>query len=146
MQQHVDMTVLGWREYVQLPEFLSVPFKAKIDSGAKTSALHAEEIRPFTKNEQEWVEFLLCADDNTPDILVSCVARVLTKKKVKSSNGQTEIRYTISSEICLGSRSLVTEITLTNRDAMGFNMLIGRSFLKHGFYVDCNKSFMQGRL
>lgn len=137
--------VVGWREWIFLPAMTDIPIKAKVDTGAKTSALHAWNIRSLTIDEQDWVEFELHPDQKSNKRIVKCRAPVHTRKSVKSSNGKSEVRFSIMTDLRIGSMTYSSEITLTNRDEMGFRMLLGRSALKNRFLVECGHSFVQGR-
>ena len=134
--------IIGWREYVSLPELDLTFFTAKIDTGALTTALHATDIRPFTDaGGREWVEF------RPPDLGHAapdmCCARVSDHRQVKNSGGGTEDRYFIRTDLQIEHRRFLVEISLTNRGEMKYPMLIGRTALRgHGLVVDCGHSWL----
>ena len=134
--------ILGWREWVTLPDFTSTPVKAKIDTGARSSAIHAWQIKPFERDGVEWVSFELhpVQDDNRTK--VSCEARVLDSRLVRSSTGHQQRRYVIETRLVVGGETWPIELTLTRRDEMGFRMLIGRTALRPGALVNPSKSFL----
>ena len=138
------MKALGWREWVQLPDLVDVPVKAKVDTGAKTSSLHAFFIEPYTKDGKPWVKFLLHPNQNDNDIEVECHAAVADRRDVSDSGGHKEKRYVIESSIVVGKDVLIAELTLTDRDSMSFRMLLGRNLLRGAFVVDSGSSFLMG--
>jgi len=127
--------IIGWREWCALPDLNLPGVQAKIDTGAKTSSLHAFNIRPSDRGE-DWLAFSVHPMQRRRRPVVPCEARRVDLRAVTSSNGKTEERPVIETTISLGGRSFVTEITLTNRDEMGFRMLIGRQSLNKRFLVD----------
>ena len=134
---------IGWKEWCQLPE-LNIPvIKAKIDTGARTSALHASHIIPFQKNGDTYVRFRVYPIQNTRKIMRTCEAKVIDYRTVKNSGGQTENRYVIQTPIILGKKTWLIDITLTNRSLLRFRMLIGRQAIKTGFLLDPGKVYQQ---
>ncbi|GJM14317.1 MAG: ribosomal protein S6 modification protein [Pseudohongiella sp.] len=140
----VTLKALGWREWVQLPDLVDVPIKAKVDTGAKTSSLHAFFIEPYTKDGKPWVKFLLHPNQNDNDLEVECHAAVSDRRQVSDSGGHKEERYVIESTIVLGKEVLIAELTLTDRDSMSFRMLLGRNLLRGAYTVDSGSSFLMG--
>ncbi|MDB3910050.1 ATP-dependent zinc protease [Gammaproteobacteria bacterium] len=138
------MKALGWREWVQLPDLVDVSVKAKVDTGAKTSSLHAFFIEPYTRDGNPWVKFLLHPNQNDNDIEVECHAAVSDRREVSDSGGHKEKRYVIESSIVIGKDVLIAELTLTDRDSMSFRMLLGRNLLRGSFLVDSGSSFLMG--
>ncbi|RED49728.1 ATP-dependent zinc protease family protein [Aestuariispira insulae] len=141
MKKKKTKTTVGWREWVAFPE-LGVPsINAKIDTGAKTSAIHAYRPRIVTVHEQEFVEFYVhpLQRRKKPEIL--CRAPLVDKRAVTSSNGQSQNRYVIRTTMVLGGQSKAIELTLTDRDEMSFRVLIGREALRGGFVVDPGRSY-----
>ena len=126
----LEQTHLGWREWVSLPELNLPAIKAKIDTGARTSALHAFKVERFTRDKRDLVRFLIHPLQNNRDLVVECEAPLLDERPVCSSSGQWEDRYVIKSLLKLGNTQLPIEITLTDRDNMRFRMLIGRQALQ----------------
>lgn len=138
------LKTVGWREWVQLPDLVDAPIKAKVDTGAKTSSLHAFFIEPYTKDGNPWVKFLLHPNQNDYDIEVECHSAVSDRRDVSDSGGHKEKRYVIESSIVLGKEVLIAELTLTDRDSMSFRMLLGRNLLRGAYAVDSGSSFLMG--
>lgn len=138
--------IIGWREWARLPDLGVERIKAKIDTGARTSALHAFRITPFSKYGAAYVRFVLhpLQRKKTPE--VPCVALVIDFRRVTDSGGRTEERYVIRTTLKIGKTQWPVEFTLTNRDQMGFRMLIGRQALRRRYMVDPSRSFIAGKL
>ena len=136
--------IIGWREWCALPDLGLPGILAKIDTGARTSALHAFHIKRFTQDDTEWVSFAIhpLQRKRHPEIL--CQARLVDERVITSSNGKSEKRPVISTTLSLGCHQFDTEITLTNRDEMGCRMLVGRQSLKKRFLVDSALSYTLG--
>lgn len=138
--------MIGWREWVALPELGIPAIKAKIDSGARTSALHAFRIEPFTENNTQYVRFWLRPLRKNRKIELECVAPLVEMRNVKDSGGHVEERYVIQSSISVGGKSWNIQITLTSRDDMIFRMLLGRTAIQDGkFIIDPSASYVCGR-
>ncbi|MGB0906487.1 MAG: 30S ribosomal protein S6--L-glutamate ligase [Maricaulaceae bacterium] len=137
---------LGWEEWVSLPGLNLPAIKAKIDTGAKTSALHAVAVEPFGTDANPKVRFIMHPDPSDPSVEVICSAKVIDRRTVISSNGVSESRYVISSPITVGERTWDIEITLTNRETMGYRMLLGRSALSEDMSIAPSQSFVQAEL
>lgn len=140
--------VVGWREWVRLPDLLPDPadaIKAKIDTGARTSALHAWDIEPERRDGEQWLRFTLHPRQNNDEYVVPAAARLVEEREVRSSNGDVEIRPVIETTVALGGTTFPIEFTLTNRDQMSFRMLLGRSALAQRVLVDPEASFRLGR-
>ena len=140
-----EQTVVGWREWVQIPQ-VDVPWiKAKIDTGAKTSAIHAFDLRSFDRDGRDWVSFAVHPWQATAQDEVAVELPVHDSRSVRSSSGHEEQRYVVRLPVVLGGREVPVEVTLTDRDEMGFRMLIGREALVQGYVVDPARSYTGGR-
>lgn len=139
------MTLAGWREWARLPD-IGVPWiKAKLDTGARTSALHAYKIKRFEKDGVPWVRFRVRPWQESTDDEVVVECPVHDVRRIRSSSGHVQERYVVKMRLELLGRPVTAEVTLSNRDEMGFRMLIGRQVLRRGFAVDAGKSFLGGR-
>ena len=145
MEPHSDLITLGWREWVGLPDLGIRQIKAKVDTGARTSALHAFEVRPFSENGRERVEFLMHPIQKNTDIVVTCTADVLDKRVVTDSGGHKEERFVISTTLSIGGQTWPIEVTLTARDDMLFRMLLGRTAMKGRAQVNPARSYLVGK-
>ena len=141
-----DVLELGWEEWLALPGLGLPAIKAKVDTGAKTSALHAEVIESFGDQGTPYVRFLIQPDPDRPKLEIVCTAPVVDRRDITSSNGQTELRYVIAAELQIGRVRRMIEITLTNRESMSYRMLLGRSAFGKKTIVSPDKSFVQPRL
>jgi hypothetical protein len=142
MNNSYHLAMIGWREWVSLPELGIEAIKAKVDTGARTTSLHAHYLETYHKNGEQWVKFKVHPFQQRHDIDCECHALVTDYRKVTDSGGHAEHRYVINTLITLGSESFLTEVTLSNRESMQFRMLIGRNTLKKRYAVNVNKSFM----
>ena len=137
--------IIGWREWVSLPE-LGIPgLKVKIDTGARTSALHAFAIETFESADGLWVKFGINPIRKRKDIEVFTQARVIDKRWVTDSGGHGEMRYAIETTVLLGSISFPADITLTDRDGMIFPMLLGRKAIQDRFLIDPAQKYVLSR-
>jgi len=136
---------VGWEEWLALPELGLPALKAKTDTGAKTSALHAFNIQPFGSEANPKVRFGIHPIPDQPEVEVFCSARVVDKREVTSSNGQTELRYVVRTPVTVGDRTWEIDVTLTNRENMAYRMLLGRTALE-GVVVKPAESFVQEEL
>lgn len=135
----------GWREWVQLPD-IGIPWiKAKLDTGARTSSLHAYQVKRFEKDGASWVRFRVRPWQESTEDEVEVEVPVHDVRRVRSSSGHVEERFVVKMKISLVGRVVTAEVTLSNRDAMGFRMLIGRQALRRRFLVDASSSFLGGR-
>jgi hypothetical protein len=137
-----QLGLLGWREWISLPELGIEKIKAKIDTGARTSALHAFAIETFQEGDQKKIRFDMHPFQKDTQTIISCIADVIDKRWVSDSGGHREERYVIRTPIIIGDQSWPIEITLTERDTMLFRMLLGRSAIKRHFVVNPGLSFL----
>ena len=140
-----EKIILGSEEWCSFPELGIPAIKARVDSGAKTSALHAVNIAPFVKNEVNWVKFDINPIQNNQKTVIHCEALLIDKRIVKSSSGFREQRYVIQTNINVGNESWAIEMTLTNRDSMGFRMLLGREAMSGRILVDPEQKYLLGQ-
>lgn len=127
---------VGWYEWCALP-LLKIPaIKAKMDTGAKTSAIHAYQIEPFSRKREKWIRFQLHPIQANDKIIVPCEALVVDQRYIMSSNGHKEHRYVIKTALTIANASWEIELTLSNRDPMRFRLLLGREALKGRALVD----------
>lgn len=139
-----DSLLLGWREWVELPELGIKRIKVKIDTGARTSALHAFRLDTFTENGQLKVCFDIHPLQKNVNKVVTCVANVIDNRMVTDSGGHRENRYVIQTPIILGNSTRIIEVTLTNRDDMRFRMLLGRSAME-SILINPTASYLLGK-
>ncbi|NOT86359.1 MAG: ATP-dependent zinc protease [Methylococcaceae bacterium] len=139
-----ELALLGWREWVALPTLKIARIKAKIDTGARSSALHAFLIDPYYKGHEHWVMFAIHPDQLKTDRVIECHAKIKDRRLVSDSGGHKQRRYVIETPIIVGPLQFTAEITLTNRDSMRFRLLIGRTAMRGQFMVNPKSSFCQG--
>ncbi len=140
------MRVVGWREWVAIPTLKLPAIKAKVDTGARTSALHAFYLEPYAAKGVDRVRFGVHPVQRRKDIVVHCDADVLDRRAVSDSGGHREERFVIEIEITLGGETWPIEMTLTDRDTMQFRMLLGRTALRGRALVDSARSYRAGRM
>lgn len=138
--------ILGRKEWVALPQLGLPAVKAKIDTGARTSALHARAIEPFGSGISLNVRFVVHPIPLRPGIVVTCTSPVKDMREVTSSNGEKELRYIIETRIAIDGRHWQIEVGLTNREAMTHRMLLGRQAIPPDVLVDPARAFCQPRL
>ncbi len=137
---------LGWEEWAALPDLGLPALKVKVDTGAKTSALHAHEIEPFGRADSPRVRFTVHPIPGRSDLSIPCSARIVDRREVTSSNGETELRYVISTDLALGGRRWPIEVTLTDRGSMSYRMLLGRQAFPEDAVISPAESFCQPEL
>jgi hypothetical protein len=137
--------IIGWKEWIGLPDLGIPAVKAKIDTGARTSALHIFNLEEFAANGQRMVRFGIHPLQRRKDIQRFCEAPVLEKRRVKDSGGHIEKRYVIRTTAVMGAVSWPIDITLTNRDLMLFRMLLGRKAMEERFLINPGRAYLTGR-
>jgi ribosomal protein S6--L-glutamate ligase len=135
--------ILGWQEWIALPDLGLPALKAKIDTGARTSALHTHLIEPYGGSERPMVRFTVRPDPDREDLQVEAHAAVVDQREVTSSNGERELRFVIETRLKLGEWEWPIEVTLTNRERMAYRMLIGRQAIRPNVLVDPDAKFHQ---
>lgn len=145
MSEARNKTTLGWREWVTLPELGIAAIKAKVDTGARTSTLHAFRMETFEVDGRPRVRFAIHPLQKRSDIEIECEADIVDRRSVTDSGGHSELRYVIRTPVRIDERDIPVEITLTDRDTMKFRMLLGRTTLREGFTVDPAKSYLTGK-
>lgn len=136
---------IGWKEWCALPLLNIKEIKAKIDTGAATSALHAIVLNISTYNDQTYIRFKVFPHQSDKYASKICKAPLVAKRSIMSSNGIKEKRYVIKTILVIGKNSFETEITLTDRSPLRYRMLIGRMALKKRFLIDPSLAHVQGR-
>lgn len=138
----MEFTLIGWRELVSLSQFKLFNIKAKIDTGAKTSALHAENIEHITVKGKKYVRFTVTSDEGK---LTTIKSPLIEERDIKSSTGHKTRRPVVKTKIEMGNDIFDIEITLINRDLMGFKMLIGRDALSNNYFINPARSYLLGK-
>jgi hypothetical protein len=134
----------GWREWALLSDLKKKPILTKLDTGAKTSALHGLVVNKFYERDQEWVSFWIYKTIAMQQVLRLCTAKLVDIRWVTDSGGHRELRHIIKTTVTLGAVSWPIEISLTNRDTMKCRLLLGRSALVNRIIIDPQRSFMLG--
>lgn len=137
-----EKLIVGCLEVCSLPEIGIRDIEVRIDTGAKTSSLHADNVKRFIRNGKPWVKFEIHPDAYNVNEIIECQAALYDVRKIKSSNGMSEERYVIKSQLNLGSFRWPIEITLTNRSDMSYLMLLGRQGMGERVLVDPSQTFM----
>ena len=145
MRADPSYTLAGWRERVSLPDVGVAWTKAKLDTGARSSAIHAFDLVESDEDGERWVTFGVHPWQETDEDAVEVRSRVLDVREVRSSSGHAEQRYVVPMDVTLMGRTITVEMTLGNRDEMGFRMLVGREALRQGYVVDPARSYLGGR-
>ena len=137
----MPLTTLGWREWVSLPALGIAGIKAKIDTGARSSSLHAFDIKAIEVNGEHWVEFKVNPQQHETTELIHCRAPLKDYRQVTDSGGHRSMRYVIETQICIGDEQFLAEMTLADRSQMLFRMLLGRTAMKNRYTVDPSRSY-----
>jgi hypothetical protein len=137
--------IIGACEWVALPELGITKMRARVDTGAKSCALHATDIQTFVRDDQDWVRFHVHLGFPEPDRTRHCECRLLGTRSVRSTSGQSEQRLSIRTPIVIGHSSWHVDVTLSNRKRMRYRMLLGRLAMKDHCLVYPAQTFLQGR-
>lgn len=140
-----DLLTLGWREWVSLPELGIEHIKAKVDTGARTSALHGFAIEEFVVGGVQRVRFRIHPIQRDKRTEVVCTADVVDRRMVRDSGGHQELRWVIRTTIEIGAHCWPAEFTLTSRDDMMFRMLLGRTAMVRRAVVNPARSYLVGK-
>ena len=141
-----DKLLIGWREWCALPHLNIPAIKVKIDTGARTSALHAFNIKSWVKKDKKYVNFSVYPLQGNNKIIIHCEAPVVDERIITSSNGHREHRYIILTEIKIAHQIWSIELSLSDRDPLKFRMLLGREALKKWAIIDPSRNYCQGRI
>lgn len=144
-KMNTELVALGWREWVELPSLGLDKVKAKVDTGARTSSLHAFEVRDFDDAGVHRVEFKMHPNQHNADKVVVCVADIVDQREVRDSGGHREKRWVIETPVRIGQYTWDVELNLTSRDDMLFRMLLGRTALRGRALVDPARSYLVGK-
>lgn len=142
---NTELVTLGWREWVSLPKLGLNRIKAKVDSGARTSSLHAFEVRDFEEGGIHRVEFKMHPKQRDDQTVIICVADIVDERFVRDSGGHKEKRWVIESPLTIGAMTWNIEINLTSRDDMKFRMLLGRTAIRGRAVIDPARSYVLGK-
>ncbi|WP_413161658.1 ATP-dependent zinc protease [Capilliphycus salinus ALCB114379] len=142
MSKQKQISIIGWREWVALPELGVTAIKAKIDTGARSSAIHAFHVETFWKGEKHWVRFQMHPFQRNTSETITAEAQILDEREVRNSGGHAEKRIAILTTVELEKQRWPIELTLTNRDVMGFRMLLGRAAVRGHFLVNPGRSYL----
>jgi hypothetical protein len=145
MKSRSKILTSGWREWVRLPDIGIRQIKAKVDTGARTSALHAFELRPYSESGRDRVAFRIHPLQKDVDTVVTCDADILDSRIVTDSGGHKEERFVIETNLTIGNQSWPIEVTLTSRDDMLFRMLLGRTAIRNRALVDPARAYLVGK-
>ncbi len=138
--QKKNLEIIGWREWVSFPELKIKTIKAKIDTGARTSALHVSNIQILKRTNT--VKFTIHPVQRNKQPVINATAYLVGERSIKSSNGESTLRPVIETRLKIGKKIYSIELTLVNRDLMGFRLLLGRSALKGRYLVNSGQSFL----
>ena len=139
------LPIIGWREWVSLPDLGIDRIKVKVDTGARSSSLHAFDVEQFQRNGEDWVRFKVHPVQRRRSTVVQLESKMLDAREVRSSSGKASLRPVIVTSVDLHGFSWPVELTLANRDQMGFRMLLGRQAIRRRFLVDAGNSYFGGK-
>ena len=145
MHESHQKQCIGWREWLSLPDLKIPQIKAKVDTGARTSSLHAHNLEYFTKKKKTFVRFCVHPVQRSKRKSIETTAELKEERHVKSSGGHQTLRPVIETSIKIADQVWSIELTLIDRDLMGFRMLLGRQAIKNRFFVDPGRSYLIGK-
>lgn len=145
MSSSRKLPLIGWREVISLPQLNIPEIKAKIDTGARSSALHACAIEHYDEKGQAMIRFWVHPYQKNTQYSIEAAAKLLEMREVRNSGGVAQLRPVVETVVELGERKWSIELTLTNRDVMGFRMLLGRQAVRNQFLVDPGQSYLQSQ-
>ncbi len=140
-----SLGVIGWREWVALPDFGIEAIKVKVDTGARSSSLHASDLHEFERNGEKWIRFQVHPLQRKRNVTVEIEAKIIEYRSVRSSSGKATRRPVIITQLKLQNITWPVELTLASREKMGFRMLLGREAFRGRFLVDAGKSYLSGK-
>ena len=140
-----QLPIIGWREWVGLPDLGISQIKVKVDTGARSSSLHAYDVHQFDREGETWVRFKVHPIQRRTHEFIGTEARILESRSVRSSSGKATLRPVIFTNVTLLGVTWPVEVTLANRDEMGFRMLLGREAYRGRFLVDAGQSYYGGK-
>ena len=138
------LKVVGWREWVVFPDFGGPMVRAKVDTGARTSAIHARNIKISVANGREFADFDIYPHQRDAQTILHCRAPIVARRRIRDSGGHVQERIIVRTPIQIGDASFEIDLSLTRRDQMGYRMLLGRRALKNRYVVDSGRSYVQG--
>ncbi|NQV29418.1 MAG: ATP-dependent zinc protease [Candidatus Marinimicrobia bacterium] len=141
----IEKPVIGWREWVCLPDMGIISIKVKVDTGARSSSLHVFELKQFQKDGESWVRFKVHPVQKKATPTLECEAKLLEYRSIRSSSGKASIRPVILTNLMILGETYPVELTLASRDEMGFRMLLGREAFRGRFLVDAGRSYYGGK-
>lgn len=144
MARRRELKTVGWREWIRLPELGLDHIKAKVDTGARTSCLHAFDLQTVTRDGRDFVRFGMHPDQYDTESEIYCEAAIVDRRPVTDSGGHREERFVIETPITMGGDTWPVEMTLTSRDTMRFRMLLGRTAMRKRLLVNPGRSFLLG--
>ncbi len=136
--------IIGACEWISLPKLDVSRLRARVDTGAKTSALHVSDLETFKKNRQDWVSYRVAIGSPRPNRYIDCESRLIDVRKIRNTSGRWEERCVIATPLLIGATSWEVEITLTCREKMRYRMLLGRTAMSHHALVDPGRRYLQG--
>jgi hypothetical protein len=141
-----DKLLIGRNEWCELPDLHIPAIKAKIDTGAKTSALHAFDIEPFQKNNKHFVHFKMYPLQGNDDVVIDCIAPLIDERHIMSSSGHIEHRCVILTTVVIAGQQWEIQVTLSNRDPLRYRLLLGREALNNRVLIDPNLTCHQKKI